>query len=240
MEQNKETKKKGLESYLPYLIAGVLLVFVVIGAIFLFRDNGNTGKPTEPDWGQHQVGTNDPTGNAPTQGVQPTGDNQPQQTEGNTGAEPTEAPATEQPTVEPTTAPTTQTEPNETKPTTPPATEAPGHVHTVLMDIPEMWEDYMSRELLQLDKGSRQVFYTEVQGARVDLFAVTFGFVDESKNGFPMGTYAADCGDKIQVAIESYPVTPGSNWTDADKGRINAMREEINTIIAQLRQILVD
>lgn len=240
MEQNKETKK-GLESYLPYLIAGVLLVCVVIGAIFLFGNGDKPGKPTEPDWGQHQIATGEPAGNNdPTQNEQPTQGMEIQPTQGNADPEQTDAPATEQPTQAPATEPNSETKPTETKPTDPPATEAPGHVHTVLMDIPEMWEDYMSRELLQLDKGSRQVFYTEVQGARVDLFAVTFGFVDESKNGFPMGIYAADCGDKIQVAIESYPVTPQSNWTDADVGRVNAMREEINTIIAQLRQILVD
>lgn len=237
MGQNKETKK-GLESYLPYLIAGALLVCVVVGAIFLLGNGDKPGKATEPDWGQHQIATDEPGAQNPSQDQQSTEGAQIQPTQGdagNNGAEPTETPATQQPTEAPATEPTT-----ETKPTEPAPTEASGHVHTVLLDVPEMWEDYMDRELLQLDKGSRQIFYTKVQGERVDLFAVTFGFVDESKNGFAMGIYAAECGDKIQVAIESYPVTPGSNWTDAEKGRISAMREEINTIIAQLRLFLVD
>ncbi len=237
MDQNKE--KKGLENYLPYMIAGVLLVCVVVGAVLLFGGKDQPNQPIKPTGEPVQSQTDDPSLQNPTEDtvLQPTEENQP--TDGNiaptdpTDTAPTEP--TDAPTTEPSTPPAT-----EPKPTEVPPTEAEGHAHTVLLDIPEMWSDYMSRELIQLDNGSRQIFYTEVQGSRVDLFGVTFGFVDESKGGFSMGYYKADCGDMIKVAIESYQPVPASSWTEADSNRVNAMREEINTIIGQLRQILVD
>lgn len=218
---NEKENKKSLESYLPYMIAGVLLVLVVIGGVLLFggKDN-NTDNPKPPV--SAQTDPSQGTATDPNQGTdtQPseTEDTQPQQTQPG-GTEDSQETQPQQ----------TEYTPAPTQPTDPPVVNSP-YIDFV---IPDMWVEYMSHKLEENENGHRHVFYTLVQNAPVELFAVTYGYVEKDL-GVAMGTYTTDEGETLTVGIVSYRPTPADNWTDGDSRRVEAMREEINSILGQL------
>lgn len=105
----------------------------------------------------------------------------------------------------------------------------------VTLTIPEMWQEHMRQEQVEDGNGYKTVFYCEVNGARVELFAVCYGV--RAENAHQVGTLQNSAGEEVQVSIQIFTIDPGSDWTQTDITRATAMQEEINTILGQLQAL---
>ncbi len=189
---------------------------------------------TEPEPTEPPTTESEPT-EPPTTEPEPT---EPPTTE----PEPTEPPTTEP---EPTEPPTTEPEPTEPPTTEPePPIKVPEETESVYEDVQVQtaycdlfysgqWADSMRTERITEDFAETILFYGTAEGTETALFAVYFASATD--NSFPVGVYSTADGLTVDISAEIFELE-NKGWTDAGFGQICAMQEQVNYVIAKLKE----
>jgi len=211
MSEKKQNQKTNRNQSLYAVFAAVIVIIAVMAILIAtnvidLRSNG--AKPSQPS----NMGTENempPILNTPTSAEQASA---PAQTDAQTE------------TVDPETIPVY---------TFPSASEQT-HIESPIANLyfSEEWADRLKTEEISEGSGVAEVFYSELNAERVDLFKVSFG----DRNDSSIGTMQDPNGNSVYVSYEFCDLERKPEWTDEEYDDLIAMQEELNTVLANLEK----